>query len=129
MLAKAIEIQTPTPGFAVQIYVADHIELELPYGDSTPLSARGWQGPVGASADVHDGERIPLTLAGRPYRYYLVWLTTLPPGTRVGDDRRADAVQVAPTGRLLARGSVAVGALARRGAPAPSRQRRSRSSG
>jgi len=31
---------------------------------------------------VHDGERIPLTLAGRPHRYYLVWLTTLPPGTQ-----------------------------------------------
>ncbi len=80
VLAKAIEIQTPTPGFAVQIYAADQIELELPYGNSTPLSARGWQGPVGSSSYVHNGERIPLTLSGRPHRYYLVWLTTLPPG-------------------------------------------------
>jgi eukaryotic-like serine/threonine-protein kinase len=80
VLAKALEIQTPTPGFAVQIYVADHVEAEPTYGSSTPLSTRGWQGPVGASADVHSGERIPLTLAGQPYRYYLVWLTTLPAG-------------------------------------------------
>jgi len=80
VLAKAIEIQTSTPGFAVQIYVADRIELEIPYGSSTPLSARGWQGPVGASDDVHDGERISLALSGHPHRYYLVWLTTLPPG-------------------------------------------------
>jgi serine/threonine-protein kinase len=80
VLAKAIEIQTPTPGFAVQIYVANRIELELPYGNSTPLSARGWLGPVGASKDVHNGERIPLALSGHPHRYYLVWLTTLPPG-------------------------------------------------
>jgi hypothetical protein len=79
VLAKAIEIQTPTPGFAVQIYVADQIDLELPYGNSTPLSARGWQGPVGASSDVRNGERVALSLAGRPHRYYLVWLTTLPP--------------------------------------------------
>jgi serine/threonine-protein kinase len=79
VLAKALEIQTPTPGFAVQIYVADHIELGLPYGSSTPLTARGWQGPVGTSAYVHSGERIPLTLSGKPHRYYLVWLTTLPP--------------------------------------------------
>jgi eukaryotic-like serine/threonine-protein kinase len=79
VLAKAIEIQTPTPGFAVQIYVADHIELGLPYGNSTPLSERGWLGPVGSSADVRSGERIPLTLSGKPHRYYLVWLTTLPP--------------------------------------------------
>jgi eukaryotic-like serine/threonine-protein kinase len=80
VLARAIEIQTPTPGFAVRIYVADRIELELPYGSSVPLSARGWQGPVGSSADVHDGERIALSLSGHPHRYYLVWLTTLPPG-------------------------------------------------
>jgi eukaryotic-like serine/threonine-protein kinase len=79
VLAKALEIQTPTPGFSVQIYVADHIELGLPYGNSTPLSARGWQGPVGTSTDVHSGERIPLVLSGTPHRYYLVWLTTLPP--------------------------------------------------
>jgi serine/threonine-protein kinase len=79
VLAKAVEIQTPTPGFAVQIYVANHIELELPYGNSTPLSARGWQGPVGASSYVHNGERISLALSGYPHRYYLIWLTTLPP--------------------------------------------------
>jgi len=80
VLAKAVEIQTPTPGFAVQLYVGDHPQFELPYGDSTPLSGRGWQGPVGASASIHNGERIPLTLDGHPHRYYLVWLTTLPPG-------------------------------------------------
>ncbi len=80
VLAKAIEIQTPTPGFAVQIYAADHVDLELPYGSATPLGARGWLGPVGSSADVHDGDRIPLALSGHPHRYYLVWLTALPPG-------------------------------------------------
>ena len=80
VLAKALEIQTPTPGFAVQIYVGDQIELELPYGDSKPLGARGWQGPVGASSYVHSGERIQLRLSGHPHRYYLIWMTTLPPG-------------------------------------------------
>ena len=80
VLAKALEIQTPTPGFAVQIYVADHVAAELAYGEAVSLSARGWQGPVGASADVRNGERVPLALSGRPYRYYLVWLTNLPPG-------------------------------------------------
>ncbi|HSZ13048.1 MAG TPA: protein kinase [Solirubrobacteraceae bacterium] len=79
VLAKALEIQTTTPGFAVQVYAADHIDLELPYGSSTPLAARGWQGPVGSSADVHNGERIALALAGKAHRYYLVWLTSLPP--------------------------------------------------
>jgi eukaryotic-like serine/threonine-protein kinase len=80
VLAKALEIQTPTPGFAVQIYVGDQVELELPYGDPKPLAERGWQGPVGASGYVHSGERIQLHLSGHPHRYYLIWMTTLPPG-------------------------------------------------
>jgi hypothetical protein len=77
---RQIEIQTPTPGFAVQVYVANQIDLSLPYGDSTPLTARGWRGPVGADRDVRDNAHISLTLGGARYRYYLVWLTTLPPG-------------------------------------------------
>jgi serine/threonine-protein kinase len=80
VLAKALEIQTPTPGFAVQIYVGDQLELELPYGDPKQLTERGWQGPVGASSYVHNGERIQLRLSGHPHRYYLIWMTTLPPG-------------------------------------------------
>ena len=92
--AKALEIQTPTPGFAVQVYVADQI-ASLPYGSSTPLRARGWQGPVGASTDVRGGERIALALAGHPHRYYLVWLTHAAARRgESGDDRRAHAVQV-----------------------------------
>jgi hypothetical protein len=80
VIGKALSVETPTPGFAVQVYVAQHIDLSPPYGSSTPLSARGWQGPVGASAHVRSGERIPLRLQGRSYRYYLVWMATLPPG-------------------------------------------------
>jgi serine/threonine-protein kinase len=78
--AKAIEIQTPTPGFAVQIYGADHIRLSYPYGDSTPLSARGWQGPIGASRYVHSRQRIQLDRGTPAYRYFLIWITTLPAG-------------------------------------------------
>ncbi len=92
--AKQIEIQTPTPGFSAQVYVSDHVDLELPYGSSTSLRARGWRGPVGASTDVRARERIALHPTATLYRYYLVWLTTLPPGHAVGLDRRPDAVPV-----------------------------------
>ncbi len=94
VVAKAIEIQTPTPGFAVQIYAANHIELALPYGDPTPLSARGWSGPVGASSYVRSDERVPLSLGGRRYRYYLVWITAAARTHGVGVDRRADALRL-----------------------------------
>jgi eukaryotic-like serine/threonine-protein kinase len=79
VVGKAIEIQTPTPGFAVQIYVANRAPAALAYGESTSLAARGWQGPVGQSGYVSDGTRIPLGLGGRPFRYYLIWITALPP--------------------------------------------------
>ncbi len=78
--ARAIEIQTPTPGFAAQFYVADHIDLSLPYGSSKPLSARGWVGPIGSSPAVRDGRKIALHPPAGAHRYYLIWLTTLPPG-------------------------------------------------
>jgi serine/threonine-protein kinase len=78
--AKAMEILTPTPGFSAQVYVANSIDLSLPYGDSEPLTSRGWTGPVGADTNVLNGARIQLALSGARYRYYLLWLTTLPPG-------------------------------------------------
>ncbi|HXP28772.1 MAG TPA: protein kinase [Solirubrobacteraceae bacterium] len=77
--ARALEIQTPTPGFDVQIYGAEKIDLSYAYGNSTPLTGRGWQGPIVSAESVRNGQRIKLGSA-RPYRYYLVWLTTLPPG-------------------------------------------------
>jgi eukaryotic-like serine/threonine-protein kinase len=77
---RQIELQTPTPGFGVQIYAADNFNASLPYGDATPLSARGWQGPLGADASVRSRERIPAGSAGHRFRYYLIWLTKLPPG-------------------------------------------------
>ncbi|HET7296998.1 MAG TPA: protein kinase [Gemmatimonadales bacterium] len=80
LAAKASAIQTPTPGFPLQVYVANHIDLNHSYGDSTPLSARGWHGPVGSTEHVVSGERVPLHLGGTRYRYYLLWLTGLPPG-------------------------------------------------
>ena len=81
VVGKAVEIQTPTPGFAVQVYVADQIELALPYGDPTPLTQRGWTGPVGQSDDVRADERIPLQGDGLSHRYFLIWITALPPSS------------------------------------------------
>jgi len=80
VIARAIEIQTPTPGFDVQIYGARSIDLSYPYGNTTPLAARGWHGPLASASDVHNRQRIRFSSAATPYRYYLIWLTTLPPG-------------------------------------------------
>ena len=78
--ARAVEVQTPTPGFPMQVYVANSIDLNYPFGSSVALKARGWQGPVASTPHLHSGERIPIDLHGASYRYYLLWLTGLPPG-------------------------------------------------
>jgi tRNA A-37 threonylcarbamoyl transferase component Bud32 len=79
VLARALEVQTPTPGFNAQVYGASSVNLSYPYGDTTSLSARGWHGPLGSAEDLRNHQRIKLSSA-TPYRYYLLWLTTLPPG-------------------------------------------------
>lgn len=80
LLARELRVQTSTPGFSMQVYVADAIE-ELPDGNATPLRARGWHGPVASVAAVEGQQRIALQL-GSAWRYYLVWLTALPPNGR-----------------------------------------------
>jgi serine/threonine-protein kinase len=76
--AQAMQIKTPTPGFGVQVYAADRFDSSPGYGNPLSLTARGWAGPLGESRAVRDGERIALHTAGHAYRYYLMWMTTLP---------------------------------------------------
>src|SRR5271165_1222226 len=56
VVAKAIEIQTPAPGFGVQIYAAESTPPSLVYGSSETLSERGWRGPFGQSSFVENKE-------------------------------------------------------------------------
>jgi eukaryotic-like serine/threonine-protein kinase len=71
-VASKLEIQTPTPGFDVQVYVASA-------GPPATVPDPGWKLVAAASA-VQDGVQISLDTAGQPFRYYLVWITKLPPG-------------------------------------------------
>jgi eukaryotic-like serine/threonine-protein kinase len=80
VVARALEVQTPTPGFSAQVYGARSVNLSYPYGNTAPLSARGWHGPLGSAENIRNRQRIKLSSAATPYRYYLIWLTTLPPG-------------------------------------------------
>jgi tRNA A-37 threonylcarbamoyl transferase component Bud32 len=71
-VATKLEIQTPTPGFDVQVYVANS-------GPPATFPDVGWK-RVGAATAVRDGQQITLDTAAQPFRYYLVWITKLPPG-------------------------------------------------
>ena len=73
--ATQIEIDTPKTGWQVEIYVA-------PDGDA-PNGAPGqggeWQKVAGGTVK-RKRQRFKLRTNGKQYRYYLVWITKLPPG-------------------------------------------------
>jgi serine/threonine-protein kinase len=68
--AKRLDLRTPTPGWSGAVYGAES-------GPPAQLDA-GWQ-QVGTISKVGRTAKITLT-PSKPYRYYLVWITQLPPG-------------------------------------------------
>lgn len=74
--AKAVEVQTPTPGFSVAIYGTNHFDSTLAFGNEEPLVQRGWKQLAGV-VTVRRRQTIALSNS-RSYRYYLFWITRLP---------------------------------------------------
>jgi len=69
---RYIRILTSTPGWDAQFYATN----------STP-SPTAWPGnwvQVGSQNDVTKDDNIQLSAGGVPHRYWLVWITKLPPG-------------------------------------------------
>ncbi|MGH2862641.1 MAG: hypothetical protein ACRDLT_14225, partial [Solirubrobacteraceae bacterium] len=65
-------VDTTTKGFDAKIYATN----TTPNPNS--FSASGWH-PVGIATGVAATQTIPLSTGGKHYRYYLFWITTLPP--------------------------------------------------
>jgi tRNA A-37 threonylcarbamoyl transferase component Bud32 len=68
--ARAIEVVTPTRGWAGGIYVAK---------SGPPASIGGWT-RLAEITSAKPRQRLDLDTAGNRFRYYLVWITKLPPG-------------------------------------------------
>jgi hypothetical protein len=79
--AADIVLQTPTPGFTVQIWAADTIRGSGVQDPAQTLTDRGWSRVDLGDQTVTDGLHIRLDTAGHPFRYYLVWITKLPPSS------------------------------------------------
>jgi eukaryotic-like serine/threonine-protein kinase len=73
--ATKIEIDTPRTGWQVEIHVAP--DGDAPNG--APGQAGEWQ-KVGGGTIRRKRQRFNLRTNGKRYRYYLVWITKLPPG-------------------------------------------------
>jgi serine/threonine-protein kinase len=66
-----LEIQTVEPGWRTEIYAAG--------GGRVPESIDSGWSRVGGGTVRNDHQRFKLDDGGRRYRYYLVWITSLPP--------------------------------------------------
>jgi serine/threonine-protein kinase len=73
--AAKMVVDTTTRGFNAKIYATN----TTPNPDS--FSASDWQ-PVGGSDDVTSSQQFALHTDGKSYRYYLFWITTLPPNSQ-----------------------------------------------
>jgi serine/threonine-protein kinase len=70
--AVRMEIQSEEPGWTATIYAA-------PDGPVPDSIESGWK-EVGGGTVERKKQRFPLETGGERYRYYLVWITALPPG-------------------------------------------------
>jgi eukaryotic-like serine/threonine-protein kinase len=74
--ATKVEIDTPEAGWQADIYVAH----DGPAPDGAPTeAASNWEKVAGGTIK-RKRQRFTLRTDGKAYRYYLVWITKLPPG-------------------------------------------------
>jgi serine/threonine-protein kinase len=71
VIARQIEVDTAQPGWKTTIYAARS-------GPPKTVPDPGWK-DVGGGTVAKRAQRFPLRTGGQAYRYYLVWITALPP--------------------------------------------------
>src|SRR4051794_24759644 len=76
--ARAMQVLTPTKGWTGAVYGAK--------AGPVPSTINGWGTRIGVIPSAKASQRVDLDTAGNRFRYYLVWITKLPPG--------ADQVQI-----------------------------------
>jgi eukaryotic-like serine/threonine-protein kinase len=82
--ARAIEIQTPTPGFTAAVYASTGPASASSSGGKQSLAALGWTSLAPARA-IGTRTTVSINAKGLLYRYYLVWITKLPPGRETAE--------------------------------------------
>ncbi|HWI73755.1 MAG TPA: protein kinase [Baekduia sp.] len=77
VVGKRLDIRTTTTGWTGKVYVSNSVDPE-----ATDLT--GWK-DLGTTIDATKKQlAIQLDTAGQKFRYYLVWITKLPPSGQVG---------------------------------------------
>jgi serine/threonine protein kinase len=73
MAARQLALVTATPGYEAQVYAGNTVPDDI--------TSKDWK-TVSGLTKVKQDERIPLDTAGSPFRYYLVWIRSLPAGNK-----------------------------------------------
>jgi eukaryotic-like serine/threonine-protein kinase len=79
VVARSVEIQTPTPGFSATIYASTGPRAASSSGVAQSLEALGWT-RLAAPRTIGSRATIPIDASGLLYSHYLVWIVRLPPG-------------------------------------------------
>jgi serine/threonine-protein kinase len=85
--ARAVEIQTPTPGFQAAVYAASRpapASAGAAAGPAGGLQALGWS-RLATPRTVGSRETIAINASATVYRYYLIWITQLPAGSHTAE--------------------------------------------
>ncbi len=84
VIARAIEIQTPTPGFTAAVYATGGRPPHSVSGAAQSLTAIGWI-QLAAPRAIGARTTISIDAAQRVYRHYLIWIAKLPPGRETAE--------------------------------------------
>jgi eukaryotic-like serine/threonine-protein kinase len=77
--ARAVEIQTPTPGFSAAVYASSGPSTATSAPGSS-LKALGWT-QLAAARKLAARTTIAINAQRLPFRYFLVWIDKLPPNS------------------------------------------------
>jgi eukaryotic-like serine/threonine-protein kinase len=84
VVARSIEIQTPTPGLAAAVYASTGFSSSGSSAAGESLKARGWTA-LAPARTIRGRTTIAIDSSRLVYRYYLVWISKLPPGRETAE--------------------------------------------
>lgn len=82
--ARAVEIQTPTPGFSAAVYAATGPISSAPATGGLGVTALGWT-PLAPARKIAARTTIAINAKRLVYRYYLIWIDKLPPRSETAE--------------------------------------------
>lgn len=82
--ARAVEIQTPTPGFSAAVFASTGLLASTAPATAHNLEALGWT-PLAPARKIARHTTVAINAKRLVYRYYLIWIVKLPPQSETAE--------------------------------------------